>query len=292
MQSSFRSYSAVATYNAGNCAAFRHPGRLQGLQPGLSQLWHALPDCAVISPVHFASHRREEPPISTASPEQPLVLSETVERYLEAIFYIDGEGEIVRAARLADWLNVSQPTVASAVQRLARAGLIQLNAQKEITLSPRGREMAATIVRKHRIAERWLVDVLGFDWLKADEEASRLEHGMSIEVANRLFDLIGAPRTCPHGNPIPGAEQDGRAARALVALQPGERARLRRISEVAEHETPDLLRFLGENGFSLGAELELVAVSRGAGTVTVRLGDRDVSMSVEVGRKIWVDAER
>ena len=230
----------------------------------------------------------------TRTPREPRVTdedvrSETVERYLEAIFYMAAEGESVRAARIAEWLNVSQPTVASAVRRLARDGLVQIGPSKELSLTKRGQDIASTVVRKHRIAERWMVDVLGFDWLKADEEASRLEHGMSLDVANRLYDLIGQPRTCPHGNPIPGAKTDGKSERSLVSLEPGERSRLRRISEVAEHDVPDLLRFLGEQGFTLGGEIEVVDMSRGAGTVTVRVKGRSVSMSAEVGRKIWVD---
>ncbi len=217
--------------------------------------------------------------------------SETIARYLEAIFYIDGEGEVVRAARLAEWLGVSQPTVAAALRRMARDGLIESSPSKELSLTTKGQRAAAAIVRKHRIAERWLVDALGFDWLTADEEASRLEHGLSLQVADRLHEMIGRPRTCPHGNQIPGAPTDGKRERALATLKVGERAPLRRISEVAEHEVPDLLRFLGENGFSLGGMVEVVEASRGAGTLTVRVRDDSrVSMSTEVARKIWVEA--
>ncbi|MDA0270431.1 MAG: metal-dependent transcriptional regulator [Chloroflexi bacterium] len=216
--------------------------------------------------------------------------SETIARYLEAIFYIDGEGEVVRAARLAEWIGVSQPTVAAALRRMARDGLVESGPSKELSLTPKGRRAAATIVRKHRIAERWLVDALGFDWLTADEEASRMEHGLSMRVADRLHEMIGHPQTCPHGNPIPGVAGDGKRERALASLAPGERAPLRRISEVAEHEVPDLLRFLGDHGFSLGGVIEIVDLSRGAGTISVEVGGRRVSMSTEVARKIWVEA--
>jgi DtxR family transcriptional regulator, Mn-dependent transcriptional regulator len=215
--------------------------------------------------------------------------SEAVSRYLEAIFYIDAEGEAVRASRLAEWLGVSQATVAAAIRRMSEQDLITISPQKEIALTDGGREIAAEIVRRHRIAERWLTDVMGFDWLTADEEASRLEHALSGKVADRLHDLIGRPRTCPHGNPIPGEPPLPGAERSLASLAPGERSRVRRISEVAEHEVPDLLRFLGNHGFRLGVEVEAVELSRGAGTFTVRVGDEDVAMSVEVARKIWVD---
>lgn len=236
------------------------------------------------------SRSAQNPPVPPEEGRREEGPSETIARYLEAMFYIDGEGEVVRAARLAEWLSVSQPTVAAAVVRMTRDGLVQVSPNKELTLTAKGRRAAAEIVRKHRIAERWLVDALGFDWLTADEEASRLEHGLSLRVADRLHQMIGEPRTCPHGNPIPGQPSDGKSERALATLAPGERAPLRRISEVAEHEVPDLLRFLGNHGFRLGGAVEMVEVSRGAGTVTVEVSGRRVSMSTEVARKIWVEA--
>ena len=225
-----------------------------------------------------------------SAPDTTEMPSEAVSRYLEAIFYIDAEGDSVRASRLADWLGVSQATVAAALRRMTDNHLIDISAQKEISLTSSGREIAQEIVRRHRIAERWLTDVLGFDWLTADEEASHLEHALSGQVADRLHEMIGRPRTCPHGNPIPGADPVPGAERALVTLKPGEKSRVRRISEVAEHEVPDLLRFLGNHGFRLGVEVEAVELSRGAGTFTVRVGGEDVAMSVEVARKIWIDA--
>ena len=217
-------------------------------------------------------------------------ISGTVERYLEAIFYIDGEGEVVRASRVAGWLGVSQPTTGAAIERMVRGGLLRIGAARELELTKKGRDLAAAIVRKHRIAERWLADVLKFDWLQADIEACRLEHGMSMEVADRLHALIGKPATCPHGNPIPGVEAERRPERRLASLRPGESARLLRISEVAEHEAPDLLQFLTKHHFTLNGHVEMIEESRGAGTVTVGVGGQRVSMSNDAARKIWVDA--
>lgn len=227
---------------------------------------------------------------SVTEPSEDESVSNTVERYLEAIFYIDGEGEVVRASRLAEWLGVSQPTTGAAIQRLARAGMIKLGRAREIELTRKGRELARSIVRKHRIAERWLADVLKLDWLQADIEASRLEHGMSRDVASRLHELIGRPTTCPHGNPIPGVDVKRPPERMLGTVPPGRSVRLRRISEVAEHEAPELLRFLAKHRFALGGRIEVLELSRGAGTVTVRVNGHRVSMSSEVARKIWVEA--
>lgn len=215
--------------------------------------------------------------------------SQTVNRYLETIYYIDAEGEEVRAARLAEWLGLAQPTVAATLQRMVRDGLVAISSAKAVALTPRGREAAARVVRRHRIAERWLTDVLGLDWLQADEEAGRLEHALSDDLAERLFAHIGEPRTCPHGNPIPGAPSDGKAERRLRDLPVGEGSRVRRVSEVSERETPELLRFLATSGLGLGAAVECLEVNKGAGTQTVRVGGREVAMALEVAGKIWVE---
>ena len=111
-------------------------------------------------------------------------LSETIERYLEAIFYIDGEGEVVRAARLADWLSVSPPTVASALQRMAKSGLIESNGAKEVVLTPRGRELASGIVRRHRIAER----MVGGEEIHILERRRLVEDLMRIKLGDRPDD--------------------------------------------------------------------------------------------------------
>lgn len=215
--------------------------------------------------------------------------SPTIARYLEAIFYIDAEGETVRAARLAEWLGVSQPTTSQTLQRMVRDGLVEVSAAKEVALTRRGRAAASRIVRTHRIAERWLTDVLGFDWVRADQEAGKLEHAMSDDVAERLFELIGRPATCPHGNPIPGGRTERRRERALSTCPPRHTARVRRISEVAEHDTPELLQFLSESRLLLDVEVEVVGVNLGAGTQTVRAGRREITMALDVAEKIWVE---
>src|SRR5579859_3713523 len=121
--------------------------------------------------------------------------SEVISRYLEAIYYMHAEQEAVRSARLADWLAVSRPTVTVALRRMTRDGMISLDGRKEIRLTDKGAEVAAAIVRRHRIVERWLTDQLGLDWVQADEEAARLEHAVSEMVEERLYDALGQPRT-------------------------------------------------------------------------------------------------
>src|SRR6201982_1300634 len=160
--------------------------------------------------------------------------SECASRYLEAIYYMWFEKEPLRSARLADWLGVSRPTVAVGLRRMTRDGLVRMNGRKEIELTARGKREAEAIVRRHRIMERWLTDGLGLDWVTADAEAARLEHAVSEVVARRLYDALGAPATCPHGNPIPGHSEAAPREVRLSSLRAGDRATITRVSEVAE----------------------------------------------------------
>jgi DtxR family Mn-dependent transcriptional regulator len=214
--------------------------------------------------------------------------SEVVSRYLEAIYYMWSEGEPLRSSRLADWLGVSRPTVAVAVRRMTRDNLVSMNRQKEIELTPVGFKAAESIVRRHRIMERWLTDALGLDWVTADAEAARLEHAVSGVVEERLYEVLGRPATCPHGNPIPGhSEASSREAR-LSSLDVGTRASLTRVSEVAEREAPRLLAYLHQRDLVPGQKIEVVEVDDVAKTLTVRASTRDVTLSYETAAKVWV----
>jgi DtxR family Mn-dependent transcriptional regulator len=221
--------------------------------------------------------------------DPPAHRSETAERYLEAIYYIDHEGEVPRPGRLAEWLGVSAPTVTVSLQRLARDGLIRIADDRSVELSDAGAAAAATIVRRHRIVERWLTDVLGFDWATADLEAQSLSHGMSATVLERIDESLGRPITCPHGNVIPGRTPPagGRLVR-LVELEDGDRARVARISEVAEHEAPHLLNLLHERGIVPGIEVGIV--SRSSSGWNLSAAGRQMTIDPATARAIWVEA--
>jgi DtxR family transcriptional regulator, Mn-dependent transcriptional regulator len=214
--------------------------------------------------------------------------SETAERYLEAIYYIEHEGEVPRPGRLAEWLGVSAPTVTVSLQRLARDGLIRIASDRSVELSDLGAEAAATIVRRHRIVERWLTDVLGLDWASADLEAQALTHGMSAMVLDRIDDQLGRPNTCPHGNVIPGRKPpQGRRLVRLVDLADGDSARVARISEVAEHEAPQLLRFLDQRGVMPG--IEVAVLGRSPAAWALRVAGREISIDPATARAVWVE---
>jgi len=214
--------------------------------------------------------------------------TEVVGRYLEAIYYMEAEGETVRSARLADWLGVSRPTVTVALRRMTRDRMVRLTSRKEIELTERGRKAAAAIVRRHRIMERWLTDALGLDWVVADEEAARLEHAVSDRVEARLWEELGRPTSCPHGNPIPGYATVNSAEVQLSSLEQGAVASVSRISEVAEREAPALLGYLLERRLVPNSRIEVVEVDSVGRTVHVRVAEQEIVLSHETGAKVWV----
>jgi DtxR family Mn-dependent transcriptional regulator len=218
--------------------------------------------------------------------------SEVVSRYLEAIYYMWAEKEPLRSARLADWLSVSRPTVAVALRRMTRDGLVRMNRRKEIELTPRGKREAESIVRRHRIMERWLTDGLGLDWVTADTEAARLEHAVSEVVERRLYEALGRPATCPHGNPIPGHSSASAKEVRLSTLRTGDRVKLTRVSEVAEREAPRLLAYLHERNLTPGREISVIDADEVGKTLRVKIGDKDVTLSHETASKVWAVAKR
>ena len=213
--------------------------------------------------------------------------SEVVSHYLEAIYYMWSEGEPLRSARLADWMAVSRPTVTVAVRRMTGYGMVKMNRRKEVELTAKGRRMAEAIVRRHRIMERWLTDGLGLDWVTADTEAARLEHAVSDVVEKRLYDVLGQPKTCPHGNPIPGYSSAAPREVRLATLGAGVRARISRVSEVAEREAPLLLAYLHKREITPGREVTVIETDEVGKTMRVRIAKRDVTLNHETASKVW-----
>jgi DtxR family transcriptional regulator, Mn-dependent transcriptional regulator len=224
-----------------------------------------------------------------ASVPEHSATSTTVDRYLETIYCIEGEGETVRPSRLAAWLGVSAPTVSVALQRLARDGWIDVAKDRSVTLTAAGQRAATAIVRRHRVVERWLVDVLAFDWATADVEADGLAVAFSDAVVDRLDRSMGLPSTCPHGNPIPGRAPSYGELVALADLDRGVVAPIRRISEVAEHEARTLLTTLADYGIEEGTEVEVMERTVGGDALLVRCGERRFELPVAAASWIWVE---
>jgi DtxR family Mn-dependent transcriptional regulator len=160
---------------------------------------------------------------------------DATEEYLEAILEIEEEGGIPIRARLVERLSVSAPAVSETVNRLVEQGYAQLRGDRSLHLTAKGRDVATAIVRRHRLAERLLVDVIGLEWAKVHKEAARWEHVISADVEEKLVALLGDPATCPHGNPIPGSRHriEGPTPTPLVQAPPGPVV-VSRVSEKIE----------------------------------------------------------
>jgi DtxR family Mn-dependent transcriptional regulator len=208
-----------------------------------------------------------------------------VEEYLETIFALEEEGIPVIQARLAERLGKAAPSVSEMLDRLESDGLIARSA-RQITMTDKGAALAKGVVRKHRLAERLLVDVIGLDWDKAHAEAGRWEHVISDDVEERLVVLLGNPTTCPHGNPIPGAKGEGPEQRRLAEAQPGERIRLERITESVEHDA-ESLTYLGDHGLTPGTTARIEARAPD-GTLTLAFDGGTVALGPAMTRRMYV----
>jgi DtxR family Mn-dependent transcriptional regulator len=180
--------------------------------------------------------------------------------------------------------------VSEALRRLERDGWIATAKDRSVTLTATGERVAASIVRRHRVLERWLTDVLHFDWAAADVEAERIALTVSDEVIDRIDASMGAPTTCPHGNAIPGRTPLYGDLVAIGDLALGVPARVRRISEVGEHEGPLLLQMLAGHG--IGEDCPVVVIAHdAAGGVSVRAREVVVDLPETAARTIWVELD-
>ena len=204
--------------------------------------------------------------------------SERVEEYLEATYKRQKTERPVSTSALARDLKVSLPAVTDMLRRLENEGLIEYRANKGAVLTPRGKERAVLIVRRHRLWERFLTDILGVKWDRVHREACRLEHATSAETEKKLASLLGDIDTCPHGYPIP--DKDGNIKEQeitpLSEFEPGQSACIMTVAE----ETPQLLRDIGK----LGLKPKTI--------VTVEKKDSDGSLELEAGgERRWLKKE-
>ena len=226
-------------------------------------------------------------------------MTATVEEYLETIYNITMEGEPVIGARLADKFRVAPPTVTETLKRMTRDGLIEMDGKRQVSLTPLGVERAEAVLRRHRLTERFLVDMLGMQWHQVHEEACRLEHYISGAVEERVLTALHQPTTCPHGNPIPGAVPNARTylrdmgAVRLLTTEPGEMFTIVCVSEVVEDEE-GLISYLHDLGLTPGVRLTLAEPLSPAATpsseapVTVFCEGRLVETTARVAHALWV----
>jgi len=216
----------------------------------------------------------------------PTTVSSVTEEYLEAIYRLQEKSGVARTSELAEMLNVAPGTITNTVERLERQSLIVHEPYRGVRLTEKGRGIALRMVRKHRLSERLLTDILDVEWDKAHDAACQLEHGISDEIAKRIEKVLGHPKTCPHGNPVPtecgGIIEEN--SLPLAEISPGEKGVIVKIAE----ESPELLQYLGTMGLKPETFLEVVQKAPFGGPITVRVDGKDHALSRTIAQLIGV----
>jgi DtxR family Mn-dependent transcriptional regulator len=215
--------------------------------------------------------------------------TEKMREYLEVIYYLSARQEPVIGARLAEWMRVTPPTVTHIVQRLEEQGYITRDSRGEIRLTDEGFVLAEAMVKRHRILERFLVDVMGVPWHLIHEEAVRLEHALSPTLEERIEALVGHSTTCPHGNPIPGSGTTYVGSVRLDQAAVGRGFVLQRIVEEAEEDS-ELMRYLQVNGLVPGTRFEIIDSSPSYG-ITLRRDGQTITLSAQIAAQLWGEPE-
>ena len=213
-------------------------------------------------------------------------MHDATEEYLETILEIEEEGIVPIRARLVERLGLSAAAVSEQVNRLVEQGYAELRGDRTLVLTESGRALAISIVRRHRLAERLLLDVIGLEWEKVHREADRWEHAISADVEEKLVQLLGDPATCPHGNPIPGSSHrvDAGPSVPLAQAAPGP-VRVARISEKLELDDR-ALSLLAAAGLTPGSEASVLG--RGSDGTRVVADDGERTVPDDVARLTFV----
>ena len=215
-------------------------------------------------------------------------LHDTTEEYLETILSLEEEGVVPMRARLVERLGLSAAAVSETVGRLVDGGWVELEGDRRLRLTTKGRGLATTIVRRHRLAERLLVDVIGLEWEKVHAEAARWEHAISADVEEKLVLLLGDPATCPHGNPIPGSQRSQSViptvALADAAVGP---ITVARVSERLEMSDEALILIAGAH---LMPGCDATIIDANAEGVTVKTDTGEYRVPPRVAESLYVSS--
>jgi DtxR family Mn-dependent transcriptional regulator len=217
-----------------------------------------------------------------------LEVTAVVEEYLEAVYKLQKKEKVAKTSDLVKWLQVAPGTITNTIERLEKEGLITHVPYKGVKLTRKGRKIALHVIRRHRLSERLLTDILQVEWSKAHNEACRFEHCLSNDIVKKLEKALGHPKTCPHGNPIP--TKDGNLleekSQPLTSLNKKERGIIVKITE----ENPDLLRYLEKMRLFPGTVLEIVDKAPFNGPITIQENEnrhaisRDIASTIQVKR--------
>ncbi|MEW5837315.1 MAG: metal-dependent transcriptional regulator [Pseudomonadota bacterium] len=217
--------------------------------------------------------------------------SRALQDYLKTIYKLAGDApQAVSTSALAERLGVAAPSVSAMMKKLAAEGLIEHVPYQGVHLTEEGRRVAVETIRKHRIVEQFLVQVLGLGWDEVDAEAEVLEHCVSARVVNRMWEVLGRPENDPHGSKIPPPDEDLLDTRRLLALCDAPLQLALRLARIEERQ-PEELRYLAERGLVPGASVCIEERAPFSGALMVRVAERLHVLDGELARALLVDVE-
>lgn len=222
----------------------------------------------------------------TKRARRPAGIVHGIDDYLEAIYELHEESDHVVQAGVVRRLGVSRASVSEQIARLRSMGLLE-EGGRSLAFTPHGLAVAEDAVRRHRMAERFLTDVLELPWHAAHEEANRFQSGITDAIAERMLAMLGGPATCPHGNPIPGtgAKPDPKLE-PLANFIEGDEVVLRRLTEDVEVDI-DVLRYFEEHGIMPGARLSITTITP-SGAMQVAVGFKRATIEPNLTDNLWV----
>ena len=215
-------------------------------------------------------------------------LNEASKGYLEAIYELGEEGQRILQARIGERLGLAPATVSEGIKRAVSDGLVEVGPDRELGLTEHGRELAETLVRRHRLAERMLVDLLGIPWHLCHEQAEDWEKVMTPEVEAAILSKLSGEPTCPHGNPIPGTDSaiPWSELRSVASMDTGETGRLTRLLEDVELDH-DVLKYLEDHRLMPGRDITLVEVAPDGTRILEVDGDR-AALGKPLADNLWI----
>lgn len=214
-------------------------------------------------------------------------ISPAIEEYLEAIYKLQERNGAAKTTRLAEQLKVALGTITNTIESMEKQSLVIHEPYKGVKLTAKGRKMALDVVRRHRLSERLLTDVLRLEWSKAHDAACKLEHVFADKELSRPLDrALGHPKTCPHGNPIPteAGKLTEEQSEVLSNLNRGEKGTVVKVTD----ERPDMLQYLATLGLMPGASVEMEEKAPFNGPVMVKVMGASYALGREVASVIWI----
>ncbi len=214
------------------------------------------------------------------------MITNSIEDYLEVIFHLESEGKSATTLEISKHLRIAPGSVTEKLKNLHQKGFIKHIPYKNVSLLPKGKKAALDVVRRHRLSERFLQDKLGMSWNQVHEEAHRIEHSLSKKVSNKLYELLGKPKTCPHGNPIPDSNGHILNDRSypLTKLKKHNKAEIQKITD----EDPKLLTYLHTLGLMPKTRLTIEEKAPFHGPIIIKISNSSYALGEKIAESIWV----